>query len=292
MGYSHRRDVLLGNLPRHEVLPPKLKREWSLVVDKFGVSLGGDLKLVHRTNNVIVDVASSLRNQADKAPDTGFCPLWVDVPVWSGPKSPPALWRCTPFQIPMILRWMNIISLSLSSSNLPSSQRRGGGRHLTSTPERGGGIRSARPASPPHPPAQPIIGYRLIISRLFERPPPLGYLYLTLLLLLLLRSVSNWLPCDQWGGRQSIKLPRDPPTYLWSTHLVTSSIGRTQDTLKAAQLLGFRIVIRYYHRRDFIIRSLRVQWSLRSITPVVTQVHVILRNFLVLTWMRDTIELD
>jgi hypothetical protein len=49
VGYSHRRDVLLGSLPRHEALPPKLKRDWSLVVDKFGVSSGGDLKLVRWT---------------------------------------------------------------------------------------------------------------------------------------------------------------------------------------------------------------------------------------------------
>jgi hypothetical protein len=49
VGYSHRRNVLLGSLPRHEALPPKLKRDWTLVVDKFGMSSGGDLKLVHRT---------------------------------------------------------------------------------------------------------------------------------------------------------------------------------------------------------------------------------------------------
>ena len=31
--------------------------------------------------------------------------------------------------------------------------------------------------------------------------------------------------------------------------------------------------------------------KLRSITPMATKVHVILRSFVVLTWMRDTIEL-
>ena len=31
--------------------------------------------------------------------------------------------------------------------------------------------------------------------------------------------------------------------------------------------------------------------KLRSITPVATKVHVILRSFVVLTWMHDTIEL-
>jgi hypothetical protein len=32
--------------------------------------------------------------------------------------------------------------------------------------------------------------------------------------------------------------------------------------------------------------------DLRSITPVATEVHVILRSFVLLTWMRDLIELD
>jgi hypothetical protein len=45
-----------------------------------------------------------------------------------------------------------------------------------------GGIGLARLASPCQPPAQPIIGHRLI-SRLFERPPPLGHLCLTLYLI-------------------------------------------------------------------------------------------------------------
>ena len=34
-----------------------------------------------------------------------------------------------------------------------------------------------------------------------------------------------------------------------------------------------------------------VHFSLRSITPMATKVHVILRSFAVLTWMRDTSEL-
>ena len=43
--------------------------------------------------------------------------------------------------------------------------------------------------------------------------------------------------------------------------------------------------------------NLKMSWcmmvhsKLRSITPVATKVHIILRSFVVLTWMRDTIEL-
>ena len=130
--------------------------------------------------------------------------------------------------------------LSLSSSHSRSGQRRGGGRHLPSTPARGG-IGLARSVSPPH---RPIIGHRLI------SPPEeaLWAPYTTTLLLLLflpLCSVSNWLPCEWWGGRQSIKLPWDPPTYLRSTHLVTSSIGPyPRAPWKRHNLLRFRIVVR------------------------------------------------
>ena len=39
------------------------------------------------------------------------------------------------------------------------------------------------------------------------------------------------------------------------------------------------------------IMSGHINSKLRSITHVATKVHVILRSFVVLTWMRDTIEL-
>ena len=37
--------------------------------------------------------------------------------------------------------------------------------------------------------------------------------------------------------------------------------------------------------------QLQLHSKLRIITPVASKVHVILRSFVVLTWMRDTIEL-
>ena len=40
---------------------------------------------------------------------------------------------------------------------------------------------------------------------------------------------------------------------------------------------------------DFVVKLLHSK--LRSITHVATKVHMILRSFVVLTWMRDTIEL-
>jgi len=38
-GYSYRRDVLLGSSPRHEVLPPKLKRTGPPAKTKEGLDL-------------------------------------------------------------------------------------------------------------------------------------------------------------------------------------------------------------------------------------------------------------
>ena len=43
--------------------------------------------------------------------------------------------------------------------------------------------------------------------------------------------------------------------------------------------------------RGGVLFSILIHSKLRSITPVITKVHVILRSFVVLTWMRDTIEL-
>ena len=39
------------------------------------------------------------------------------------------------------------------------------------------------------------------------------------------------------------------------------------------------------------LSTINVHSKLRSITPVATKVHVVLRSFVVLAWMRDTIEL-
>ena len=46
------------------------------------------------------------------------------------------------------------------------------------------------------------------------------------------------------------------------------------------------------HTNIVILQGLLdIHFKLHIITPVATKVHVILRSFVVLTWMRDTIEL-
>jgi hypothetical protein len=50
-------------------------------------------------------------------------------------------------------------------------------------------------------------------------------------------------------------------------------------------------MILHFDIEQCIPYELLLQSKLRSITPVATKVHVILRGFVVLTWMRDTSEL-
>ena len=77
-------------------------------------------------------------------------------------------------------------------------------------------------------------------------------------------------------------------TSFYLTHI--TSIRRTEETLSQPQLNGMGMP-----HSDTPHMGTVHSWcvwypELRSITPVATQVHVMLRSLVVLTWMRDTIE--
>ena len=52
-----------------------------------------------------------------------------------------------------------------------------------------------------------------------------------------------------------------------------------------------KIVLCMFTLKNCFLTIYKVHAKLRSITPVATNVHMILQSFVVLTWMRGTIEL-
>ena len=99
---------------------------------------------------------------------------------------------------------------------------------------------------------------------------------------------------------------RDSFTYLHNfskvfvicTHGCSSHVSRVfpSKTMAAMVMLHVACLPRLEVSRHLVpaAREMRECYSLNSvvhITPVATKVHVILRSFVVLTWMRDTIEL-